>query len=146
MKSQLDSATTNVGRWQCYGCKKDIAGERIQIMNHDWHGECFKCTSCKTPLPYSFYNEGGADPILTYSSARKKISIESNGNPYCEDCYHREFANKCDYCYQEITSNGLKILGKNYHQNHFLCFICKADIGRSKYYMRKGKAVCENCK
>jgi len=147
MQTELAKANKDVSRWTCWGCKKGIEDSRLEIMNHNWHSNCFKCTNCKCDLPYSFYNDQSAPiSILSYSSARKKVAREFGDNPYCEDCFATICSNKCDYCLQTITEKSFSALGKSFHPEHFLCSKCGKNLAADKYFLRNTKIVCTNCK
>ncbi|KAI2809505.1 hypothetical protein BLOT_000654 [Blomia tropicalis] len=108
---------------KCAGCIKPIKGIPLRAMGKDWHPECFKCTECRIPLsPDNFY--------------------EKNGNPYCENDYHKLFSPKCYGCAKPIRGKILHAMGKDWHPECFNCAQCHIPLSPDAFMEKNGKPYC----
>jgi len=48
-----------VSKPSCYGCNEIIEGDVLNLADHEWHSDCFKCNECFLTLdPTNFFNLG----------------------------------------------------------------------------------------
>ncbi|OAF64306.1 hypothetical protein A3Q56_07988, partial [Intoshia linei] len=115
----------------CHLCKTTILvdDKNITSNNLHWHGNCFKCFKCEDSLV-------------------NKRFVMHEENVYCEDCYEKEFAPKCDECKEPFKKNSSKYEynDKKYHESCFLCKICKKPIADKPFVNNERHgSVCEEC-
>lgn len=109
----------------CGTCNKEIEGTSLNALGKTYHPEHFVCTTCKKPISDKFQT--------------------SNDEPYCSDCYEKEFLDKCEKCKQPIKEKVVKAMGYSWHPEHFQCSECKTSIANEPYQEKDGKAVCQKC-
>ncbi|KAA3619662.1 MAG: protein DA1 [Calditrichaeota bacterium] len=119
----------------CQQCNETIAGKYIVALNHNWHQNHFRCSSCGKKLAGAGY-------------------FEKNDKPFCQDCYHEKYSPKCAVCKQALTSKYTRdAWGYNFHSYHLKslhsCFSCARLIcknithGGRKY--KDGRYMCNIC-
>ena len=83
----------------CIGCGENIRGGTvIEIPGAGkWHGDCFCCSSCSTPLA---------------GVPTKKME---KGSVWCGGCWAKEFGKKCEHCSKPIEGGTTTAGGKTYH-------------------------------
>ncbi|XP_007484405.1 four and a half LIM domains protein 5 isoform X2 [Monodelphis domestica] len=112
---------------RCKSCKKPITAEGITYHEQPWHKECFLCTNCNKQL-----------------FGERFISKEEQ--PYCQDCYHQLYTEKCEACTKPILgSRSLKFEGKKWHENCFVCQSCQNPIGTKPLAIKESKHYCVPC-
>lgn len=68
---------------KCGACNTPILHRPTNAMGKTWHPPCFTCTDCKQILsPDTF--------------------LEKGNKPFCDDCYHNRFSQKCAGCKKPI--------------------------------------------
>ncbi|KAI4470110.1 paxillin-related [Holotrichia oblita] len=110
----------------CALCEKVIEGQVLTALEKTYHPNCFVCTECKKPIT------GGLFQI-------------KDDKPYCQDDYAQLFAPKCYACNKPITDRIINALGHTWHQDHFICALCKVPIVGQNFIERDGRAVCQKC-
>ncbi|XP_004345437.2 testis-specific protein kinase 1 [Capsaspora owczarzaki ATCC 30864] len=94
----------------CAMCKLVIKDSRVlQAMNKEWHGACFKCIDCSTPLQDFYY--------------------ERDGMPYCQTHFLERFGRKCTACTLFITGPIMAAHDALFHSECFKCFRCSKLLG-----------------
>lgn len=89
---------------------------------------CFVCAQCFKPF--------GKD--LQY--------YDFNGRKYCERDFRTLFAPCCAKCNQYIIGRFLRVLGKCWHANCFLCANCSCPLSDQGFVKdQNGKALCHTC-
>lgn len=68
---------------KCGGCNTPVTQKPLQALGKQWHPACFKCVDCKKTLNPDKFKD-------------------NTGKPYCDDCYHNRFSDKCAGCRQPI--------------------------------------------
>ncbi|XP_061176535.1 prickle planar cell polarity protein 3-A-like isoform X2 [Saccostrea echinata] len=114
----------------CEECKKPIGPDYKDLSYKDrhWHEFCFKCCECQKSL-------------VDQPFAPK------NDNIYCSDCHDKNFAARCDGC-GEPFKGGMKKFeykGKQWHEECFVCMVCKQPIRNMSFIPRDNEAVCVPC-
>lgn len=114
----------------CEECKKPIGPDYKDLSYKDrhWHEFCFKCCECQKSL-------------VDQPFAPK------NDNIYCSDCHDKNFAARCDGC-GEPFRGGMKKFeykGKQWHEECFVCMVCKQPIRNKSFIPRENEAVCVPC-
>ena len=51
----------------------------------------------------------------------------------------------CTYCHKEITDKWIKVEGKSYHVEHFMCANCLKPIGEENFYRDNGNYYDRHC-
>ena len=66
----------------CVYCKKPLGSAAMVALDYKWHPECFVCAECSVVLTGFFR--------------------DTDGVPYCEPCWLRNFAKICNTCGEPI--------------------------------------------
>lgn len=110
----------------CYACQEEIESNLVSALERTYHPECFICTKCKEPITETkFYTH--------------------EGNPYCTKDYAASFASICRACQKPILDKFVFAMDYNWHENHFLCALCRVILTGQTFVERDGKPLCENC-
>lgn len=110
----------------CEICHKPIEGQVLTALNKSYHPGCFVCAKCGKPIT------GGLFQM-------------HDDKPYCQQDYAELFAPKCHACNKPITDRIINALGHTWHQEHFVCSVCKTPIADQNFMERDGKPLCQNC-
>jgi hypothetical protein len=114
---------------RCSACDELIfAGEYTKAMNKDWHSDHFCCWQCDSTLTGQRY-------------------ILRDDHPYCIKCYEDVFANTCDECSKPIgiDSKDLSYKEKHWHEDCFLCNMCKVSLVDKPFGSKNDRIFCSNC-
>ncbi|MCP9260123.1 Protein prickle [Dirofilaria immitis] len=114
---------------RCNACDELIfAGEYTKAMNKDWHSDHFCCWQCDNTLTGQRY-------------------ILRDEHPYCIKCYEDIFANTCDECAKPIgiDSKDLSYRDKHWHEDCFLCNMCKISLVDKPFGSKNDRIFCSNC-
>lgn len=97
-------------------------------MNKDWHSDHFCCWNCDTTLTGQRY-------------------ILRDEHPFCIKCYEDVFANTCDECSKPIgiDSKDLSYKEKHWHEDCFLCNMCKISLVDKPFGSKNDRIFCSNC-
>ncbi|ULT99537.1 hypothetical protein L3Y34_000686 [Caenorhabditis briggsae] len=109
---------------KCQGCHRAITDRCVNVMNKNFHIECFTCAECNQP-----FGEDGFH--------------EKNGQTYCKRDFFRLFAPKCNGCSQPITSNFITALGTHWHPDCFVCQHCGVGFNGGNFFEHNGTPLCE---
>jgi len=109
---------------RCAHCDEPITGRCVTALNRKWHLEHFICTQCLGPFP------GGS-------------FFERDGRPYCDNCFHNAFSQRCAGCNQAIRGECINALGGQWHPEHFVCQVCQKSFGGGSFFEHGGKPYCE---
>lgn len=111
----------------CFACKEAISSEQFVLVGeNNYHLEHFVCQECKNSLAGQLY-------------------YEHNENIYCEADYHNLFSPKCEKCKLPIKDKYLNVMGKNFHQDCFVCFKCSSSFENGQYFKQDDNPVCIKC-
>ncbi|KRX65517.1 Four and a half LIM domains protein 2, partial [Trichinella britovi] len=88
----------------------------------------FKCWNCEQSLTGQRY-------------------ILRDEHPHCVKCYESLFANTCDECGKPIgiDSKDLTYKEKHWHENCFLCSMCKISLVDKPFGCKNDRIFCANC-
>uniref|UniRef100_A0A914DKM7 Uncharacterized protein n=1 Tax=Acrobeloides nanus TaxID=290746 RepID=A0A914DKM7_9BILA len=114
---------------RCSACDELIfCGEYTKAMNKDWHSDHFCCWQCDSTLTGQRY-------------------ILRDDHPYCVKCYEDVFANTCDECGKPIgiDSKDLSYKDKHWHEDCFLCNMCKISLVDKPFGSKNDRIFCSNC-
>lgn len=112
---------------KCAGCHSPILQQPTSAMGKQWHPQCFKCCDCRKALNPSNFRENG-------------------GKPFCDDCFHNKFSQKCAGCNTPIKDQQpMNALGKPWHPQCFKCSDCKKTLNPSQCKENGGRPFCEDC-
>ncbi|KFD51657.1 hypothetical protein M514_07536, partial [Trichuris suis] len=91
-------------------------------------GGHFNCWHCDQPLAGQRY-------------------ILRDDHPHCVKCYEELFANTCDECHKAIgiDSKDLTYKEKHWHENCFLCSMCKISLVDKPFGCKNDRIFCANC-
>jgi len=107
----------------CAACHKPIVGQVVTALGKTWHPEHFTCAHCRQELgSKSFY--------------------EREGQPYCEDDYHKLYSPRCAYCNGPILDKCVTALELNWHPEHFFCAHCGKQFGQDGFHEKDSKPYC----
>ncbi|KAI1722433.1 LIM domain-containing protein [Ditylenchus destructor] len=114
---------------RCSACDELVfSGEYTKAMNKDWHSDHFCCWQCDSTLTGQRY-------------------ILRDEHPYCIKCYEEIFANTCDECGKHIgiDSKDLSYKDKHWHEDCFLCNMCKISLVDKPFGSKNDRIFCSNC-
>jgi len=114
----------------CFECKKPIGPDYKDLSYKDkhWHEFCFKCCECQKSL-------------VNQPFAHKDNEI------FCSDCHDELFAARCDGC-KKPFKGGMKKFeykGTQWHEECFVCNVCKEPIKNKSFIPRGDEVVCIPC-
>ncbi|KAH3764384.1 hypothetical protein Pelo_3760 [Pelomyxa schiedti] len=109
---------------QCSMCHGVIDGRVVDAIQQKWHPQCFICDFCRAPI------------VSQYST--------KYGRPYCVPCERRLYGNYCEACHQPIAGQQISAIGRFYHPNHLVCFVCKVPV-QNGFVEHNGKPFCSTC-
>jgi len=124
----------------CAGCQavfKDTDAVIVWGNNEKrWHASCFMCKGCAAKFE-----------LLSNGKWMHNSGIsESNGFPYCGNCYKQLFEFSCDECNNAITGPYVDLFGRRFHEQCFLCDGCKKPLtGHCLKRPKEKKAFCREC-
>ncbi len=108
----------------CHGCNKEIVGQYIEALGHQWHQEHFVCAVCHKEF------------------AGQKF-MERDGKPYCEHDYYEKFGERCFGCGQPIKGEYIEALDHKWHKDHFACTVCGKAFTDGRFLEHDGKPYCD---
>jgi len=108
----------------CGRCKQPILGEYIVFQGQKVHAEHFRCEECGKEL-------------------RGSDCHEWEGHLYDGPCYEKMLRSTCASCNKPILGRSLTALGRLWHPEHFVCFVCHEPFSGSNFYERENKPYCE---
>ena len=112
--------------YTCYACHDEIESNLVSALERTYHPECFTCTKCKEPITDTkFYTH--------------------EGNPYCTKDYAASFASICHVCRKPILEKLVSAMDYEWHENHFLCALCRVPLAGQTFVERDGIPLCKNC-
>jgi len=106
----------------CFKCGQQITqGRIVKALGHDYHPDCFVCTSCNISLDGKQF-------------ASDKEQNPHNTQPYCIDCYGEKFSPRCFRCEKPIVGANQSvsriIVGESeYHSECFVCYQSMCNVG-----------------
>ncbi|KAF2879450.1 hypothetical protein ILUMI_26730, partial [Ignelater luminosus] len=107
----------------CAVCNKSVEGRILTALGRTYHPEHFTCAKCKEPIKDSKFQQ-------------------HDGEPYCEADYTKLFLKNCYACKQPIKQKIIKALGVEWHEEHFVCTICKKSLAGSSFLEKDGQPYC----
>ena len=113
----------------CFICDKPIIDENILMIDQkNYHANCFNCSKCQKSL------------------INQKDIRRNNSKIVCFQCYHRDFAPKCEQCSEPISTGKTIIFNENkYHLDCFRCNQCKQIINDQNVSVMNSKCYCDQC-
>ncbi|PRP83932.1 LIM-type zinc finger-containing protein [Planoprotostelium fungivorum] len=108
----------------CAKCKKLIYGEFVILKGQKMHAEHFRCEECRCEF------RGGN-------------CHEYEGKLYCAEDYAKIIRNTCASCGKPILGRSITAVGRMWHPEHFVCFICHEPFPGSNFHEKDGKAYCD---
>ena len=105
-----------------------FSGTYTEAKDKCWHKKHFTCSVCDVEL-------------------HGKVYREENEKVYCETCYDRYAAIKCQKCKQSIGIGSKKITSgiNSWHKECFICIRCGENIQDQKYYFDNVGLLCHEC-
>ncbi|KHJ98779.1 LIM domain protein [Oesophagostomum dentatum] len=98
-------------------------GQHIKYRGDSFHPYHFKCKRCNTELTVQ--------------------SREVGGELYCLRCHDTMGIPICGACHRPVEERVVTALGKHWHVEHFVCYVCEKPFLGHRHYERKGLAYCE---
>ncbi|EYC28313.1 hypothetical protein Y032_0008g88 [Ancylostoma ceylanicum] len=112
------------GRYVCHRCHAMIEeGQHIKFRGDSFHPYHFKCKRCNNELTVQ--------------------SREVGGELYCLRCHDTMGIPICGACHRPVEERVVTALGKHWHVEHFVCYVCEKPFLGHRHYERKGLAYCE---
>ncbi|GLV32984.1 uncharacterized protein CBL_08953 [Carabus blaptoides fortunei] len=108
----------------CATCHQAIQGKILTALGNSYHPEHFVCGKCKQPITGSRFQE-------------------HDGQPYCEHDYAELFSKRCHACKKPIREKVITALGHEWHEEHFVCALCKKRLAGQSFYERNGQPYCK---
>ncbi len=105
------------------------SGTYTEAKGKSWHKHHFTCDLCDIQLHGKSYKE-------------------ENETKYCENCFDKFEAVKCQVCKESIGIGSKKVTKEEYswHLECFICKRCRVKLFGSKYYFKDGELICSECK
>jgi hypothetical protein len=112
----------------CSKCDNLIIDYGVNLSDKYYHQSCLTCFSCNLILL--------DNQVILYSN-----------EPYCKNCYTKEFTKTCIKCGTSIDpiTKFISFDNKNYHEACFICNLCKNSIDKT-FYQNDSELICTNCK
>src|SRR3989338_616431 len=111
----------------CYHCKQVITESYLIAFNLSWHYNHIACKVCRRTF-----------------EAGRAVREGPDGFAYCDPCATVAFAPTCGGCGEKITEGDmLKAADRNWHPEHFACFVCATPFGTTFFPTEDGKLYCE---
>lgn len=118
---------------KCGKCFGAITGmNSVQHLHKSYHPECYGCCSCGVNL----------------ATMKRAMNDNENKNLYCESCFIKQLAPRCDKCREPIYMPhrpGTKFEGKDLHLRCFACARCKKTLANKKFFKEGNLLKCEIC-
>jgi len=110
----------------CAKCDKAIMGQVFEAIDKKFHVDCFVCEKGDHPIAegnFHFHN--------------KKV--------YCPEHFAELFLQKCAACEKVISGQYIKVLGKHYHPECWVCSMCGKRITPQNCAQYKNNFYCKGC-
>ncbi|KAJ8273417.1 hypothetical protein GJAV_G00101390 [Gymnothorax javanicus] len=115
---------------RCCRCKQVLTTGGVTYRDEAWHRHCFVCTGCGEEL------------------AGKQFTTEED-NPYCVQCFTKNYAQKCEVCNEPITGFGegkfVTFEDRHWHHSCFSCSRCSASLVGVGFFPEKDQILCRDC-
>lgn len=111
---------------KCYVCNETINGIKAFINLEDdivVHTNCLSCFECSKVLMK------GHQKVL-------------EGKIFCRRCFSFVSERICQICNKVIIGPFIKAHKRYYHQNHFICTVCKKILNGNNYIIHHNKLYC----
>jgi len=99
----------------CSKCKQPILGDWLLIQGQKVHVEHYRCNDCGSELK-------GHD------------THDWEGRFYCGTCYLALMKSTCGSCNKPILGRAITALGRVWHPEHFVCFVCHEPFSGSHFF------------
>jgi len=137
----------------CGGCGSQIQGDYLKALDRDWHRQCFSCASCYNPVTGTFFMvDGGRKCESCYNVSNCcNICRRPLVGPFVQYPdgreVHKECApvKRCSKCYGDIQGDYTEVMGQEYHNNCFSCYVCTSPLGGKQFVNYDGGPHCVNC-
>eukprot|EP00051_Salpingoeca_urceolata_P010995 m.135193 g.135193 ORF g.135193 m.135193 type:complete len:421 (+) comp16939_c1_seq4:118-1380(+) len=112
---------------RCGQCNDPIADEFVVAVGKQFHVSCFSCEQCNKVL------DNGAG------------FVEHEGQAFCQRCYDAKVAEKCAACSAPIVEGAIQALDSSWHEQCFVCTVCKRPFPDGEFLDHGGKPFCAGC-
>lgn len=110
----------------CSRCHRPIRDGGISAEGKGYHGECFRCDTCRRPICGAYSCD------------------EANGRLCCESCLEQR-APRCVRCRQKVTAKAVTTEEGTYHRECFTCSSCRRCVDGSYRRSEDGSILCSSC-
>lgn len=111
-------------------------------LNRHWHENCFRCTSCETPLFNKEYMTSKLDKDNEDSQNKLIDSLEHQMAAHCMTCYKAKLSVRCSYCNRIIEGKVLQAGNDlHFHPTCCRCFKCGFLFTHAQEMYVQGKAI-----
>eukprot|EP00127_Corallochytrium_limacisporum_P002899 Clim_evm78s142 gene=Clim_evmTU78s142 len=113
----------------CGACRKPIVSARwVTALGKTWHVDHLVCATCEDVIGLSKFFEYG-------------------NMAYCEYHYKAKFADTCWLSGQPIMSDTVKVMGKKFDSDNFMCFGCRISLNEPDVGVIDvdRRPYCKNC-
>ena len=108
----------------------DTQQTTLFALNKNWHENCFRCQSCKTPLFDKEYMTSKLDADTSSKTTKDNLensklidSPEQQQVAHCMTCYKAKLSVRCSYCSRIIEGKVLQAGDDlNFHPTCCRCF------------------------
>eukprot|EP00794_Sanderia_malayensis_P000099 gene99-706_t len=115
----------------CHKCQEKISMDDKDILydNHHWHDTCLICVDCKQTL------------------SGRSFLVKDVGEFICADCHKNSDTRRCKNCEQcfEPGMKRLELNGVFWHEECFVCELCKEPISSKRFMRHQDLTVCVKC-
>jgi len=173
---KTDKGKDQVDLSSCAGCKKSLSSRPVPIihqsrstsrqknvhiqdrptsasdnttlfaLNRHWHEQCFRCSTCETPLFNKEYMTSKPEDgeKTSEDSKGKKLtnSPEHQMTAHCMTCYKAKLSVRCSYCSRIIEGKVLQAGDDlHFHPTCCRCFKCGFLFTHAQEMFVQGKAI-----
>ncbi|ODN02695.1 Paxillin [Orchesella cincta] len=125
LDSMLGNLQASMDKQGVSATQKGFVPLVVTALGKTWHPEHFTCAHCRQELG-------------------SKNFYEREGQPYCEDDYHKLYSPRCAYCNGPILDKCVTALDTNWHPEHFFCAHCGKQFGQEGFHEKDGKPYCRS--
>jgi len=111
----------------CAICGNLCDNDYLDVEGKSMHEACFKCFDCKTGLVDAEW-------------------FQVDEKYYCQKDFEAKYQPRCVGCDKVIVGDYIDVKGKNFHEDHFVCFKCQSGLDDDgNFDLFEGEIHCQNC-
>ncbi|KAF7635734.1 hypothetical protein Mgra_00004826, partial [Meloidogyne graminicola] len=112
---------------RCYYCNGSIKQRCVTALGRNYHIDHFICADCGCPIKDEGFHE-------------------RSNSAYCNKCFYRQYAPKCQGCKQPIINKFINALNTQWHPECFCCQQCNKSFNYFALpFIYFNRFLCEQC-